>query len=147
VILGFGSVAGLLLGALAGIVSIVEQAGQEGAQVDLKPLVVKLLGTSGVALIVLRGMKSAGEQVGKAWDRMLASANAATQVINATLDSAEQQFYSSLGARRPSRVSLKIAGPGAAILLMLGIALVAAIPVYFVFVSFTTPHSPSARPF
>jgi hypothetical protein len=140
-IVGFGTVGGFLLAAVSNFLT---QVWQRGSEVDLKPLVVQVLTTGGLATYVLRGMASAGQAAGtdikEAWDRTLSSADPAKLLIASTLDSAEQSFYLALGTGRPSRIGLQVAGPAAAVVRMSAIALPIALVVYFLFASFTTPH-------
>jgi hypothetical protein len=144
---GFGSAAGLALGCGAGILSLFAKVGEAGAQVDLKPLVAKLLATSGVVAFLLRVVVNTGPLAGKAiadvWNTMLSSVDPAKQLVTSILDKPETTFYAGLNVPRPSRVILDAAGPGVAIGVMILIALPIALVSYFLFSSFTAVRPPA----
>jgi len=127
------------------MISLIERAGDAGAQVDLMPILAKLAATGGFAAYLLRTLAKAGEHAGKtladAWDKALKSADPAKKLVAASLDGSEAAFFSGLGASRPSRLILNAFGPGIAIGLMALIALVVAPFVYFLFSSFNAERS------
>jgi hypothetical protein len=139
---------GIVLGAIFGMLNLIERAGQAGAQVDLTPIVATLAATGGIAAYLLRTLAKAGEHAGKtladAWDKALKSADPAKELVAASLDGPEAAFYSGLGASRPSRLILNAFGPGVAIGLMALIALVVAPLVYFLFSSFSASNTGAA---
>lgn len=151
--LGFGSFIGVVLGAAGGLVKFISDVGQTGAQTDLKPLFAAVAG-SGAALYALfrtiaaavNAAPSAIDGATNAWDELWASADPAKRLVASNLDTVEREFFSGLGASRPSRAALNAVGPGMALLWMTMVGLPLALFVYFVYSSLTGATSEPTTP-
>jgi hypothetical protein len=122
-----------------------DDAEQAGMAVNWPALVSSGAISGGVVYMVVRGLASMGpaaaNELGKAFNEMMASAAPAKRLIAATLNPVEREFFAERGVARPSRWQIEIAGPALTLMILAAAAIPIGLLAFFFFGSLSGPAS------